>query len=89
MSGLRFIRPSDFDSVRFNSRGARTSFRFVDSLVASFDLPLRPLDKGNVIRSADLFPHLAHHEKERRWDHSEVVTHLPVRSSSGESPQHD
>ena len=44
----------------FNSRGARISFWFVDSLVDAFDLPLRPLDKRNVVRRADLFPNVAH-----------------------------
>ena len=89
MDGKGVIRPSDFDSVRFDSRGTRISVRFVDPLVDAFHPPLRPLDKGNVIGSADLFPHLAHHAKENRWIHSEVVTHLSVGSSSGESPEYD
>jgi hypothetical protein len=41
------------------------------------------------IRRSDLFPHIAHHAKERRWVHPEFVTHLSVGLSSGESPQYD
>jgi hypothetical protein len=72
-----------------NSREACISFRSVDSLIEAYDLPLRPGDKRNVVRRADLLPHVAHQAKKRRWVHMELVTHLSVGLSSGESPQHD
>lgn len=75
--------------IWFNSSGPTHIVRFVNPLVNALHPLLRPFDKGNVIRSADLFSHLAHHDKERRRLHLEVVTHLPVGSSVGESPQYD
>jgi len=89
MYGNGLLRSNGFDSVRLNSRDARTSFGFVDSLVVSFDLPPRPLDKGDVIRRVDLLPHVAHHAKERLWVHPEFFRHVSVSFSSGESAQHD
>src|SRR5579864_8092208 len=74
---------------RTYSREAPVSFWLVDSLVALFHLLLRPGDEGNVVRSADLLTHCAHHGKERCRFHVEVVTNLPVSSSSNERTQDD
>jgi len=70
-------------------RQARHSLRFVAPLVDAFDPLLRPRNQRNVILGTDLFPHLAHHVNEYRWSHPEVITYLPVGSSSGKSSQHD
>src|SRR5579862_1345673 len=72
-----------------NSHGACKSFWSVDPLIDAPNPPLGPLDKRNVIRRAELFPHVAHYAKERPRADMELPTYLPVGLSSGKSPQYD
>jgi hypothetical protein len=72
-----------------NSRWACRSFWSVDSLVDALDMPVRPLNKRNIIRRADLAPHAAHHVKKCHRAHTELVTQLSVGLTSDESPQYD
>jgi hypothetical protein len=72
-----------------NSRKSCASFCRVNTQVQALDPLLGPSDQRNVIRLADLFPHVAHHAKIYVRVHAELATHLTIGESTGEGSKYD